>query len=223
MNKKFKDNGYYLARDFFDPLAINLLSTYFDIKYKNITYNEQTLKAASYDTVSSGQVTDSFTFYCDPFIESIHYNYGQKVSNTVGLNLYPTYSYTRIYEKDACLIPHLDRPSCEISGTAPISISDTNPSTIYVSNYKTITTDNGVVERMSLDEVMSRGDYTEVNLYPGDILFYTGCERYHWRKPLKSDLLVQFFIHFVEKNEKNERWVYDQRPFLGFDRSMNTI
>jgi hypothetical protein len=34
-----------------------------------------------------------------------------------GLDLIPTYSYARVYEKGAILKRHKDRPSCEISTT----------------------------------------------------------------------------------------------------------
>jgi len=43
------------------------------------------------------------------------------VSEVCGKELYPTYSYARIYQPGEELEPHTDRPSCEISVTVNIA------------------------------------------------------------------------------------------------------
>ena len=59
-------------------------------------------------------------------------------------------------------------------------------------------------------------------MYPGDILFYKGCERYHWRDPLESPLLFQFFMHFVQSDGKYKDLVFDTRPLMGLPVTYKT-
>ena len=130
------------------------------------------------------------------------------------MRLSPTYTYARIYEKNNPLIPHVDRPSCEVSVTCPISVSDNSPSIIYISNYSI--DKKTQPNKLTYKEIEERGDYTEVSLLPGDVLFYRGCERYHWRRPLQCDSLTQFFMHFVETDGIHKEWYFDKRPYSGF-------
>jgi alkylated DNA repair dioxygenase AlkB len=132
------------------------------------------------------------------------------------MKLSPTYTYARIYEQGDKLMPHTDRPACEISATAPIYSHDGAPSTMYISNYK-INPKLDKPRTYTLEQVESIGDYTEVNLYPGDVLFYRGCEKYHWRKPLKNKYLMQFFMHYVETDGEHSEWYFDKRPYSGFN------
>ena len=213
MNQEFENNGYFVAREFFDKTTINLLSTYFDIKYRIIKHGD-TL-GSEYSTMDRGDVTNSYVFYADHLTESVLFNNGQKMSKLLGLHLTPTYTFARIYEKGQPLLPHTDRPSCEISATCPIFTSDDKPSTIYVSNF--VATEQG--RRFSTDEIMAAGDYTKVDLYPGDVMFYKGCERYHWRLPLESDYLVQFFMHTVRVDGEYSEYTLDKRPYLGFKKN----
>ena len=217
MHPDFKKNGYLISRSFFDNRTIALAQSYFDLKYRLINFSDENraTKTIIGDTI---RLANSFCFYGDTLTESILLNYGQKVSELLNINLSPTYSYTRIYEKDDFLIPHLDRPSCEVSASCPITCSNNSPSKIFISNYKFDRTQD-IYRNQTVVEIEARGDYTEVELYPGDALFYNGCERYHWRRPLSDDYLVQFFMHFVETNGINKDLYFDTRPYLGFPES----
>jgi hypothetical protein len=213
MHPDFEKNGYFVARDFLDDTTIKLASVYFDFKYRLINYSEDEKSKFNQSKVTpNGDVAESYTFYSDHLIESIHLNYGQLASKILRMRLSPTYTFARIYEKDSYLEPHLDRASCEVSATCPITTIGEAPSTIFISNYKV----NCKPDRLSLEEVEQKGDYSEVNLYPGDVLFYRGCERYHWRKPLKEDYLIQFFMHFIETDGVHKDMVFDRRPYSGF-------
>lgn len=218
MHPDFEKNGYMVARNFFDDTTIKLASVYFDLKYRLINFSdEEKNKVKRSQITPDGDIASSYSFYSDHLTESIHLNYGQLASSIVHMNLSPTYTYARIYEKNDRLEPHVDRPSCEISATCPIAVADGQPSTIYVSNYKVDR--NKMPIRTTLEEVEKKGDYTEVNLYPGDALFYKGCERYHWRKPLEQDYLIQFFMHFVETDGKYSNYYFDGRPYSGFSEN----
>jgi len=222
MHPDFKNNGYLVARSFFDDTTVALMQTYFNFKYRIINYSEENRQAAKKSVMASvdgyGDVASSFSFYSDHLVESIHLNYGQKASDLVRMKLSPSYTYARIYEKGDWLMPHTDRPSCEISATCPVLTENNAPSTIYISNYK-INLEKDTPVKYTLEQVEERGDYSEVNLYPGDALFYNGCEHYHWRKPLEEESLIQFFMHYVETDGKFKDYYFDKRPYSGFPES----
>ena len=210
MHPNFEKNGFLIAREFLDTTTVKILSTYFDIKYRIIKHEDT--KDTAYSSVARGDVTNSYVFYSDHLTESVLFNNGQRISNLLGLNLTPTYTFARIYEKGKPLLPHTDRPSCEISASCPVYTSNGKPSVIYVSNF----TKSDSNRKYTLDEIMATGDYTKVELNPGDALFYKGCERYHWRLPLDYDYLIQFFMHSVQADGEYREHSLDKRPYLGF-------
>ena len=214
MNQIFDKTGFLISRNFLDNSCISLLQTYFALKYEIIKYKKETNaeEAPKKTNIIGGDVASSYSFYADTLTEAILINKGQDVSNILNVNIAPTYSYARIYEKGDVLIPHTDRVSCEISATIPVQVSDNKPSTIYIANY-----DSFDAPRLTLDEIKKQGDYSEVILQPGDALFYKGHTRYHWREPLESDWLFQFFIHYVNKDGPYSNASYDFRPMLGLD------
>ena len=227
MHIDFENNGYFVVREFFDDITVKLMQQYWDLKWRQINFfrdnNIQdelrnlnhSFKQGESLTKEDNDVGFSFNFYNDTLMESIELCYGQKASSMLKATLSPTYTFTRIYEKGSPLIPHQDRPSCEVSATCPVFISDDRPSQICISNHKwwEISEDH---RKYSIEEIKQKGDFSEVHLYPGDACFYKGCERYHWRDPIESDCMVQFFMHFIQTNGEHKDWVFDKRPFMGF-------
>ena len=212
MNIDFENNGYLVVRNFFSEETIDILSTYFDLKYRVIQSDSSLRQKYS---APSQDAANGLVFSDDYLTESILLLYGDKMSKVLELDLVPTYTYARIYEQGNNLNPHRDRPSCEISATCPITISDNRASTIYISKFKF---DPFIHLDMYQDsgEIKKLGDYTRVDLLPGDVLFYEGWERHHWREPLESDYLVQFFMHTVQINGQFKDFVFDKRPYMGF-------
>jgi hypothetical protein len=215
MHPDFEKDGYLVVREFFDVTTIDLLSTYFKLKY-NLIKTRADLLANHITLIKNGDNADSLAFYADTLVESVLSIYGSKTCNLLKCNLSPTYTYARIYEKGSFLRPHTDRNECEISATCPIYVSDYKPSKIFLSNFKK----REIIHKknFTLGEIKALGEYTEVNLYPGDALFYKGVEHYHWREPLEGDYLIQFFMHYVNANGKYKNLIYDGRPHLGFPK-----
>ena len=216
-----------VVRDFFDETTMDILGKYFNMKYKVYLEDELTKRWSEYSKYekhdkTSDDVAESLNYFSDILAETILLKFGPKVCSVLQEDLSPTYTFTRIYEKGAKLIPHVDRPSCEISITAPIFISDDRPSKIFVSNYTWNDVTDTCHTKFEIDEIEKLGNYTEVNLFPGDILIYNGTNRYHWRRPLESDYLIQFFLHFVKANGEYKDHIFDKRPFLGFPTHTRT-
>ena len=54
------------------------------------------------------------------------------------------------------------------------------------------------------------------------MLIYRGCDLFHWREPLKAFNHAQVFLHYNEKNGKNNI-LYDGRTTLGLPKDESTL
>ena len=109
-----------------------------------------------------------------------------------GLELNPTYAYSRVYTWNAILDKHKDRPECEISVTVMVGSSG-EQWPIYM-------------------------DGAKLDLAPGDAAIYLGCELEHWREPFKGDWHSQFFLHYVNKNGPFADRIADGRQLWGMKK-----
>ena len=56
----------------------------------------------------------------------------------------------------------------------------------------------------------------KVNLKPGDMLMYRGCELEHWREPFKGKDCGQVFLHYNDSSGKDAKTnKFDGRPMIG--------
>jgi len=142
------------------------------------------------------QVPDTYSHYSDIVMETLLVKLLPIMEKTTGLKLYPAYTYARIYKKGDELKRHKDRFSCEISTTMNLGGDDWP---IYLEP--------------SGKEGMKG---IEVNLKPGDMLVYSGCELEHWRKPFKGKECIQVFLHYNNRKTPGARDnMFDKRPHLG--------
>jgi len=160
----------------------------------------------------------------DPQIPGAYSKYGDWVMETLlqymrpimkvktGMDLVPTYSYTRLYEKGNILLRHKDRPSCEISTTLhlggeewPIFIDPTGADfVIYGKDEKDKSVKPGAPKGI------------RINLKVGDMLIYSGCELEHWREPFQGTVCSQVFLHYNHANGPYAKTnLFDKRPLLG--------
>jgi alkylated DNA repair dioxygenase AlkB len=96
----------------------------------------------------------------------------------LGVKVYPTYSYARLYYAGNELVPHRDRPSCEFSVTVTLGGEFEMLWPIYIERAD----GEGLVCRLGI----------------GDALVYKGCERTHWREPFEGLWQAQVFMHYVD-------------------------
>ena len=155
------------------------------------------------------QVPNSYAKYADRVMETLLVDTIKVMQKKTGLRLVPTYSYCRLYRTGNILKRHKDRPSCEISTTLnlggdpwPILIDPTGSDNV-IDEYKNIHKPGA-----------PKG--VEVNLKPGDMLIYSGCELEHWREPFKGKLCGQVFLHYNHADGRFAKSnLYDKRPMLG--------
>lgn len=146
------------------------------------------------------QTSNSMNIYGDAFTDTILKLCTDHVSNLTEKSLLPTYSWVRFYQKGDELKIHTDRPECEYSATVCLSTPSDQPQSALYFNKNCSKKGKGV-EKIILER--------------GDLCIYKGCDYYHWREPIESDWLLQFFMHWVDGNGPYRDSIFDRRPSLG--------
>lgn len=158
----------------------------------------------------SGQVPGAHSAYADPFMETLLLICKPRIELVSGLNLFPTYSYFRIYRTGDALARHFDRPACEVSVTLCLGFDFKNGSDKANNHWPIFM---GTVQK----KASSAG--VAIQSDPGDAVIYRGCDVEHWREPMnfeQGSYQVQAFLHYVDANGPFARLCkFDGRPALG--------
>lgn len=179
--KNFDKNKYIILRNFFNPYDVMRMSRrMWFLKSNNLL-------------IKDNQCPLSESIYSDPVHSEMQEMYRYNLEELIGYQLFPTYTYSRIYSPREVLERHRDRPSCQISLTATLDYDtfDNEPWDLFVEpnlSYK---------------------------LYPGDAFVYKGCEIDHWRDAFVGISQTQTFFHYVDANGPYADFKYDFRPSLG--------
>ena len=198
--KTFKNKKYLVIRKAVSKELCLFLYNYLLIKRQvtktmfEYTYIPKIEK--DFGTWKDEQVPNNFSCYSDIAMETLMLKIQPIMEKHTKLKLYPNYTYMRIYEKGAELKRHKDRFSCEISTTMNLGGDDWP---IYLEP-------SGEVDKKGI----------KVDLKPGDMLVYSGCELEHWRNKFKGNECVQVFLHYNNRKTpgaKNN--MFDKRPHLG--------
>jgi len=134
------------------------------------------------------QVEGSLAVYGHPQYRYIHSGIRLKLEKIIGKKLYNTYYYDRFYFVGQGLTVHSDRDACEISVSVHIS---TNLEERWPLWIKTPDIYDG-------SEISQLGENHGVCLKPGDGMIYKGCERPHWRDPLPSRNVGNYYTEEVD-------------------------
>jgi len=145
---------------------------------------------------NDNQVPNTYSHYSDIAMETLLKEVKPVMEKHTKLKLSETYSYARIYKKGDILARHKYIYSCEISTTLNLG---GDPWPIYLDP-------TGKEKQAGV----------KVDLKPGDMLIYSGCELEHWREEFKGKNCGQVFLHYNRANSKNAKKNYlDKRPLLG--------
>ena len=158
---------------------------------------------------TDAQIPGAYSKYADWVMETLLQYMRPIMKQRTGMELIPTYSYTRLYEKGNILHRHKDRPSCEVSTTLhlggdewPIFL-DPSGQDFVVDEYKNI-------------HKAGAPKGVRVDLKVGDMLIYSGCELEHWREPFQGNICSQVFLHYNHANGPFAKTnLLDGRPLLG--------
>ena len=155
------------------------------------------------------QIPGAYSKYGDWVMETLLQYMRPIMRAKTGMDLIPTYSYTRLYEKGNILRRHKDRPSCEVSTTLHLG-GDEWP--IFLDP----TGGNFVIDEDKQIIKPGAPKGVKVDLKGGDMLIYSGCELEHWREPFEGTVCSQVFLHYNHANGPFAKTnLYDKRPILG--------
>ena len=161
-----------------------------------------------YEDPISGQIPNTYSQYANMAMETLLLKCQPGMEKATGLKLYPAYTYARIYKKGDELKRHKDRFSCEISTTMNLG-GDDWPIYLEPDSSK-----GGVKSGVGYVSDNTKG--VRVDLKPGDMLVYRGCELEHWREKFKGKECVQVFLHYNNRKTPGAKDnMFDKRPHLG--------
>ena len=185
--RRFRERRYLLVKGILPRAVLDYLKTYYAVLLgKNAFTRDE-------------QCPSSLSLGADPGLDAVLEWLRPEISRLVGLELVPTYSYTRRYAKGELLPRHTDRSACEISITTSIEIpKGAGPSVVFLKP--------------------PRGRETKVEMREGDGCIYAGTEVEHWRDRFRIDGYVQLFLHYISKSGPHfPKFAFDGRKCLGAD------
>ena len=193
-------NNYKVIQQAISKDLANFIYSYFLMKRKvaRKMYDERYISQSNYDygVWNDEQIPETYSHYADIAMETLLQNLQPKMEEETGLKLTPTYSYARIYKKGDILHRHKDRYSCEVSTTLNLGGDDWP---IYLEP-------SGETDKEGV----------KVDMQPGDMLVYKGCDVEHWREEFTGENCGQVFLHYNDASGENaEENKYDKREFLG--------
>jgi len=192
----FAKNKYQVIRQAIPKDLANFVMNYFLLQQDAVAYMLKNNIINKHNPLIGNwedeQVPNAYAKYADWVMETLLQYVRPIMKQKTKLNLIPTYSYARIYNKGNILKKHKDRPSCEISTTLNLGGDHWS---IYLEGIK-------------------------VDLQQGDMLIYSGCELEHWREPFEGNFCVQVFLHYNHANGKfGQENLFDKRPILGIPKA----
>ena len=113
--------------------------------------------------------------------------------SATGKQLYPTYSYARLYKPGEILEVHTDRESCEISATITLGFE-------------------GEGWPLYMGDDMDKSNPSIVHMDVGDAILYYGGIKHHWREEYnQGKWQAQVFLHYVDANGPYKDWKFDNK------------
>ena len=198
----FKKNKYTVIKQAISKDLASFIANYFLMQKQVYDTCKATRYISPFENIigyyegQDEQIPNTYSQYSNIAMETLMLKCQPKMEEVTGLKLYPAYTYARIYKKGDELKRHKDRFSCEISTTMNLGGDKWS---IYLE---------------PSGELNKKG--VKVDLNPGDMLVYRGCELEHWREKFKGKQSVQVFLHYNNTKTKFAKEnIYDRRPHLG--------
>ncbi len=198
----FKQDNYTVIKSAINKDLALFVYNYFLMKKQVYDTCRQTKYISRFENIighyenPDEQIPHTYCLYGDVAMETLMLKCQPKMEKATGLRLTPAYTYARIYKTGDELTRHKDRFSCEISTTMNLGGDKWS---IYLEP-------SGKEGKKGI----------KVDLNPGDMLIYKGCECEHWRKKFKGEKSVQVFLHYNDLETPGSKGnIFDGRPHLG--------
>ena len=210
----FKKNKYTVIRQAISKDLASFVANYFCMQKQVYDTCRQARYFSPFENIighyenKDEQIPETYSQYSNIAMETLMLKCQPEMEKVTGLKLYPAYTYARIYKKGDVLKRHKDRFSCEISTTMNLG-GDDWPIYLEPDSSK-----GGVKEGVGYVSENTKG--IRVDLKPGDMLVYSGCELEHWREKFKGKECVQVFLHYNNRKTPGSKDnMFDTRPHLG--------
>jgi len=193
-NNEFKTKKYQVIRQALPIELANFIFNYmlvqrdavdFMMKHNTVVSNHPLLGTRTEDK----QIPGAYSKYADWVMETLLMYMIPLMKAKTGMDLIPTYSYTRLYEKGNVLHRHKDRPSCEVSTTLHLG-GDEWP--IFLDP----TGGDFVIDELKEIHKPGAPKGVRIDLKQGDMLIYAGHDLEHWREPFTGTICSQVFLHY---------------------------
>ena len=200
----FKKDHYQVIRNVISKDMANLCYRYLLNKRRVFKFlHENKLISAFNDhwgQAEDAQVPDAWANYDDVLMTTLLVETKAKIEKEIDMKLVETYTYTRLYVYGNELKRHKDRPSCAVSATMNLG---------------------GDMWSIFVDNTGGEGNKgTKIDLEPGDLLMYKGCELEHWREKFYGESCGQVFLHYNDASDPAAKEnQFDGRPILGLPQS----
>jgi hypothetical protein len=198
----FKKDKYVVIKEAISKELAAFVANYFSIKKQVYDTCRQSRFISPYEVLlgeyegAEGQIPHTYSNYSDIAMETLMLKCQPLMEKITGLKLTPAYTFARIYKHGDVLKRHKDRFSCEISTTMNLG-GDPWPIYLEPSGKEGL---KGI----------------KVDLKPGDMLVYRGCELEHWRNKFKGKECIQVFLHYNNKKTPGAKEnMFDRRLHLG--------
>ena len=218
----FKTKKYQVIRQALSKELSNFIFNYMMLQREAVDFMVKHQKVNPYNpfigTREDKQIPGAYSKYADWVMETLLQYMRPIMKEKTGMELIPTYSYTRLYEKGNILHRHKDRPSCEVSTTLhlggdpwPIFLDPSGAD--FVIGYRN-KVDNSYNEIPQVKPGAPKG--IQIDLKVGDMLIYSGCDLEHWREAFQGKVCSQVFLHYNQANGPFAQTnLFDKRPLLG--------
>jgi len=217
----FKKNKYTIVRKAISKDLAEFIAAYFSMKKQVYDTCLKEKYISPFETIlghyerEREQIPDTYSHYSDIAIDTLLLKCLPKMEEATGLKLYPAYTYARLYKKGDELKRHKDRFSCEISTTMNLG-GDPWPIYLEPDSKKGGKAPTASGDQGFFNYVSGKTKGIKVDLKPGDMLVYSGCDLEHWREKFKGKECIQVFLHYNNKKTSGAREnLFDKRPHLG--------
>ena len=212
----FKTKKYQVIRQALSKELSNFIFNYMMLQRDAVDFMMKNQKVNPYSPLigirTDRQVPGCYTKYGDWVMETLLQYMRPIMKAKTGMDLVPTYSFTRLYEKGNKLKRHKDRPSCEVSTTVHLG---GDPWPIFLDPSGA----DFVIDELKEIHKPGAPKGTRIDLKVGDMLIYSGCELEHWREPFEGNVCSQVFLHYNHANGPFAKTnLYDKRPMLGITK-----
>jgi hypothetical protein len=209
----FKTKKYQVIRGALSKELANFIFNYMMLQRDAVDFMMKNNKLNPYNPFigkrDDRQVPGAYSKYGDWVMETLLMYMIPIMKAKTGLELIPTYTYTRLYEKGNILRRHKDRPSCEVSTTLHLG-GDEWPIFLDPSGQDFVLDEYKNIHKPGAPKGV------RVDLKIGDMLIYSGCELEHWREPFEGNVCSQVFLHYNHANGPFAKTnLLDGRPLLG--------